>query len=100
MNIFDACRVTSNFPGIGAAENSWGDVKTIRFWKRYAISSDVAEKKSIVYTSACIKSDRIEQYHYEKQLNNNCSSNTWNEKYDAFYHQLDKWGMKRVFPQH
>ena len=51
---FVECRVTSKVIGIGAAENSWGDVKTIKSGKRSAISSDVSEKQSIVYTSACI----------------------------------------------
>ena len=60
---FVSCRVTSNFLGIGEADHSWGDVKTIRSGKRSNVSSDVSEKHSIVYTYACIESDRIEQYH-------------------------------------
>ena len=59
---FVACRVTSKVLGIGAAERSWGDVKTIKSGKRSAVSSDVSEKQSIVYTSACIESAKIEQY--------------------------------------
>ena len=59
---FFACRVTSKVLGIGAAERSWGDVKTIKYGKRSAISSNVSEKQSIVYTSACIESAIIEQY--------------------------------------
>ena len=47
---FVACRVTSKVLVIGAAERSWGDVKTIKYGKRSAISSDVSEKQSIVYT--------------------------------------------------
>ena len=39
---FFACRVTSKVIGIGAAERSWGDVKTIKSGKRSAISSDVS----------------------------------------------------------
>ena len=83
---FVACRVTSKVLGIGAAERSWGDVKTIKSGKRYAISSDVSEKQSIVYTSACIESDRIEQYQADKQLYDNISSHTWNEEDNAFDH--------------
>ena len=49
-----ACRVTSKVLGIGAAECSWGDVKTNKLDKRSAIISDVSEKQSIVYTSAGI----------------------------------------------
>ena len=88
---FVVCRVTSNVIGIGASERSWGDVKIIKPGKTSAISSDVSEKQSIVYTPDCIESDRIEQYHSDKQLYDNCSSHTWNEEYDEFDHQLDKW---------
>ena len=97
---FVACRVTSKVLGIGAAERFWGDVKTIKSGKRYAINSDVSEKQGIVYTSACIESARIEQYQSDEQLYDNCSSHTWNEEYDAFDNQLDKWGVDRVFSEH
>ena len=39
---FVAYRVTSKVLGIGAAERSWGDAKTIKSGKIYAISSDVS----------------------------------------------------------
>ena len=65
-----------------------------------AISNDVSEKQSIVYTSSCIESARIEQYHSDKQLNDNCSSNTWNEEYDSFDHQLEKWGVGKLSSDH
>ena len=97
---FVACRVTSNVLDIGAAEGSWGEVKTIQSGKRSPIRSDVSEKQSIVYTFACIESARIEQYHSEKQFNENCSIHTWNEEDDEFDHQLDKWGVDRVFSKH
>ena len=58
---FVACRVTSKVLGIGSAERSWGDIKKIKYGKRSAIRSDVSEKQSIVYTSACIESARIEK---------------------------------------
>ena len=90
-------RVTSKVLGIGAADHSWGDAKTIKSGKRYDISSDISEKNSIVYTSACIESSRSEQYHSDKQLNDNSSSHTWNEEDDAFDHQLDKWGVEIIF---
>ena len=57
---FLACRVTSKVLGIGAYEHSWGDVYTTKCVKRYAIRSDLPEKQSIVYTSACIEKYRIE----------------------------------------
>ena len=66
----------------------------------YSIRSGVSEKQSIAYTSACIESDRIEQYHSDKQFYDNCSSHTWNEEYDAFYHQLEKWGVEKLFSEH
>ena len=50
----------------------WGDVKTIKSWKISAIISDVSEKQSIVYIYACIELARIEQYHSDKQLDDNC----------------------------
>ena len=94
---FFACRVTSKVPGIGAAESSWGDVKKIKSEKRSAIISDVSDKQSIVYTSACIESAIVEQYHSYKELNDNFSSRTWNEEDDDFDQQLEKWGVERVF---
>ena len=66
--------------GIGEAERSLGDIKTIKPEKRSTISSDVSEKQSIVYTSTCIESSIIEQYHSDKQLNTNSSSHNWNEE--------------------
>ena len=98
--VFFACKVTSKVLGIGAAERSWGDAKTIKSGKVYAISGDVSQKQSIIYASACIELDRIEQYHYDKQLNDNCSSHTWNEEDDAFDNQLEKWGVEKVFSEH
>ena len=56
---FVACRFKSKVLGIGSAERSWGAVKTIKSGKISAISSDVSEKQSIVYASACIESARI-----------------------------------------
>ena len=97
---FVACRVTSKFLGIGTAERSWFDVKTIKSGEISAISSDVSKKQGIVYTSAYIGSAIIEQYYSYKQLYDNCSSHTWNEEDDAFDHQLDKWGVERVFSEH
>ena len=52
---FVACIVTSKVLGICAAERSWGGVNKIKSGKISAISSDVSEKKTIVYTSAFIE---------------------------------------------
>ena len=97
---FDPCRVTSKVLCIGAAERSWVGVKTIKYGKISAIRSDVSEKQSIVYTSACIESARIEQYQSDKQLYYNTLSHTWNEEDDSFYHQLEKWGVEKLFSDH
>ena len=58
------------------------------------ISSDVSEERSIVYTSACIESARVEQYNPVKQLNDSFSRNTWNEQDDASDQQLEKWSVE------
>ena len=81
---FFACRVTSKFLEVCAAERSWGDINTIKSGKRSAIISYVSEKQSVVYTSACIYSAIIEQYYSDKQLNETISSHTWNEEDDVF----------------
>ena len=97
---FVACRFTSKVLGIGASERSWGDVKTIKSGKISYIVSYVSQKQIIVYTLACIESAKIEQYHSDKQIYDNCSSHTWNEEDDAFDNQLDTWGVERVFSEH
>ena len=94
---FFACRVTSKVLRIGAAERSWGDVKTIKSGKISAIISDVSQKQSIFNTSEYIESSRTKQYHSDRQLNDNCSSHTWNEEDDDFDKQLEKWGVGKVF---
>ena len=50
-----SCRVTSKILGIGSADRSLGDVKTVNPGKRSAQKSNIFEKHSIVYTSACIE---------------------------------------------
>ena len=81
---FVAYRVTSEVLVIGSAERSSGEVKIIKYRKRSAISSDLSEKQSIVYTYACIESARTQKYHSEKQLNDNFSCHTCNEEDDTF----------------
>ena len=79
---------------------SWGDVKTTKSGKRSAISIYVSEKHIIVYTSTCIESAKIEQYHSYKQLNYNLTSCNRNEEDYAFYHQLEKWDVEKLFSYH
>ena len=52
---FVAFRVTSKILGIWSAERSWGDFKTIKLGKISDPGSDIFDKQSIVYTSACIE---------------------------------------------
>ena len=92
---FVACIVTRNVLGTGSEDRSWGDAKTIKFGKIYAIISDLSDKQSIVYTYSYIESAIIEQYHYDKQLNDNCSSHTWYADGDDFDKQLEKWGVEK-----
>ena len=73
---FVLCRDTSKYPGIGAAEHSWGDVKIIKFGKIYAISRDLSWKHIIVYTFDYIESTKTEKYNLDKKLNGHCSSHT------------------------
>ena len=74
--------------------------KQLNLGKISAISSDVSEKQSIVYTSNCIESAIIEKYHSEKQLNENCLSHTRNEEDGVFDYQLEKWGVEKLFSKH
>ena len=69
---FVACIVISRIIGNGAVERYWVDVKTIKSDKISAISSDISEKKSIVYTSAYNEPARIEQYPSDKKINDHC----------------------------
>ena len=82
---------------MGAENRSWGDVKTIKYGKRSASSSDVLEEQSIVYTYTCIESAIIEQYHSDKQLNDKFSSHIWNEQDDTFGKQLEQWSVDKLF---
>ena len=95
---FVACRVTSKIPGIGSAERSWGDVKTIKSGTRSAPGSDISEKQSIVYTSACIEEERIGRSLSRTYTNNGSHSHTCNDGYQAFDYQLDQWGVDKLFP--
>ena len=56
---FVACRTTSKALGIGSAERSWGDVKTLREGKRCNIGSGRLEKQAVCYTHSCLERARI-----------------------------------------
>ena len=94
---FVACRVTSKMLGIGSAERSWGDVKTIKSGKRSALGSDISEKQSIVYTSACIEEARIGRNLYHIDSKDVSHSHSWNCEDHAFGYQLYQWGVEKLF---
>ncbi len=71
---FVACQTTSKRLGIGSAERSWSDVKTIKNGKRANIGGETLEKRAILYTSAKLE---------EAQLLRN-SSLTNDPDYDVF----------------
>ena len=77
---------------------SCGDVKTIKSGKRSALGSDISEKQSIVYTSACIEEASIGRSLSHTDTNNFSHSHTWNDEYQAFDYQLYQWGVEKLFP--
>jgi len=54
-----ACRVTSKTLGIGCAERSWGDTKSLKERKCSNLGSGRLEKQSVCYTSACLEEQRM-----------------------------------------
>ncbi len=71
---FVTCRTTPKCLGIGSAEQSWSDVKTIKNGKRANIGRETLEKRAILYTSAKIE---------EAQLMRNSGSSN-DPDYDVF----------------
>lgn len=56
---FVACRTTSKRLGIGSAERSWSDVKTIKNGKRASIGGETLEKRAVLYTSAKLEEAQL-----------------------------------------
>ncbi len=56
---FVACRVCSKRLGIGAAERSWSDVKSIKCNKRSNLGGESLEKRAILYTTARLNEAKI-----------------------------------------
>ncbi len=50
-----ACRVCSKILGIGSAERSWGDVKTLKNGKRSHLSSEHVKKQATIFGASCIE---------------------------------------------
>jgi hypothetical protein len=76
---------------IGAAQRSWGDVKTLRSNKRSHLSNLKIEKQSIMYTSARLAEARLERIEKEKIDAGN--SDMWGDNDVNFYLGLDKFGV-------
>ena len=83
--------------GIGSAERSWGDVKTIKLGKRSALVSEISDKQSIVYTSVCIKESRIGGDLPHTDIKDVSHSHSWNDEDHTFDYQLDQWGVEKLF---
>ena len=89
-------RVTSKILGIGSAELSWCDVKTIKLVKRSALGSDISEKQIILYKSACIEEARILSTLYRIDIKDGSRSYSCNDEYHTFDYQLDQWGVEKL----
>ena len=92
-----AYRITSEIIGIGSAERSWGDFKTIKPVKISALGSDIYEKQSIVYTYTC-----IEEAIFLRTLSNTDSkdgsqSHSWYDNDHAFEYQSYQRGVEKLF---
>ena len=89
--------VTSKILGITSAERSWGDVKKIKSGKISAPGSDIYEKQSVVYKSACIEEASIGStlsHTYSKDASH---SHSWKYEDHEFDYQLDQWGVDKLF---
>ena len=86
---FSAYRATSKIIGIHDVERSWGDVKTIKYVKRSDISSNISEKQSIVYTSACIESGRIARSESDYNIDECYPRHVFDDDDEVFDEWLD-----------
>ena len=86
------CILQCNFKkiGIGSAEHSWGDVKTIKSGKRPSLGSESSDNQSIMSTSSFIEEERIGKNLSNTDGNDGSCSHSWNDNDHAFYYQLDQ----------
>jgi hypothetical protein len=56
-----ACRVCSKILGIGSAERSWGDVKTLKNNKRSHLSADRVKKQTTIFGASCIEQAKFQR---------------------------------------
>ena len=89
--------MTSKILGIGSADRSWGDVKTIKPGKRSALGNDISENQSIMYTYVCIEEASIRRNLSRKDSKDGFHSNSWNNEDHAFDYQLDQQGVDKLF---
>ena len=61
-----ACRSTSNWGGMGAAEKSWGHVKDLKSGQRSLLSGEKVEMQGVLYSSARIEEARTKRAAMEK----------------------------------
>ena len=94
---FCSLQGNSNILGIGSAERSWGDVKTIKSVKISALGSEISEKQSIVYTSACIEETSIGRTISQIDSKYGSHSHSWKDQEHAFDYQLYQWGVYKLF---
>jgi hypothetical protein len=89
---FVACRTTSKALGIGSAERSWGDVKTLREGKRCNIGSGRLEKQAVCYTHSCLERARIfREGKSEHKVDPREVEHGWEDMDRKFELQIDGW---------
>ena len=76
---FVACKVTSKILGIGSAERSWGDIKTMKLGNRSSLGSDIYDKQIIVYTYNCIKEALIGRTLSQIDSKDSSQCHYWND---------------------
>ena len=93
------CSFQGNFKllGIGSAEISWGDVKTIKSGKISVLGSDIYVKQNIIYTSASIESSGIGRTLSQTDSKDGSQSNYWNDEDGASDYQLYQKGVDKLF---
>ena len=69
-------------------QNSWGDVRTIKYVKISYISRNVSKIKRIVYTSTCIGLVRIVKIESEYNIDERYPRHIFNDDDEVFCNQL------------
>ena len=87
-----ACRVTSKVIGMGAAERSWGDTKSIMTNQRLKMTSQKTEKLAIISTSTKLSNARIERQALEK-ADSEGKRALWGDEDENFDLQLEQFGV-------